>query len=109
MIFWGTLASQFERKRAPTVSNWRVWVLNFTGVILALYALMADTLAAVPRGLDAVCDVLPEKFHWPLFCVAWWLMAAPALQIGWQRLKCQRTKSATSRTIPELDPDASAT
>jgi hypothetical protein len=109
MIFWGTLASQFERKRAPSLSNWRVWVLYCAGVLVALYVFMADTLAAVPRGLDAVCDVLPEKFHWPLFCVAWLLMAAPALQIGWQRLKCQRTKSATSRTIAELDPDASAT
>ena len=31
MIVWGTLASQFERRPAPAVSNGRVWVLCFLG------------------------------------------------------------------------------
>jgi hypothetical protein len=85
MIFWGTLATQFEHTGTPVLSNARVWVLNFAGVILALYVFMADTLAAAPRGLKAVCDVVPEKFNWPLFWVAWLLMAAPLWQMAWHR------------------------
>src|SRR6185503_3838994 len=34
MIVWGTLASQFERTRPPSLSNWGVWLLNFIGVAL---------------------------------------------------------------------------
>lgn len=108
LIFWGTLASQFERNRAPAPSDWRVWVLSFAGVALALYIFMADTLAAVPRGLDAVCKVLPEKFNWPWFCVAWWLMAAPALQTGTRLLTSRRAKSAILGAIPKSGPEASA-
>src|ERR1700722_436606 len=32
MIFWGTLATQFEHTGTPALSNARVWVLNFAGV-----------------------------------------------------------------------------
>jgi len=85
LICWGTLASQSEPKPAPTRSNRRVWVLSVTGIALALYTFMADTLAAAPRGLDAVCDVFPEKFNWALFCAAWLLLAAPLLQLLWQQ------------------------
>jgi hypothetical protein len=63
-----------------------VWALNFAGVVLALYVFMADTLAAVPRGLEAVCSVLPEKFNWPLFLVALALMAVPVAKLTWQLL-----------------------
>jgi len=84
LIFWGAFATQFERTHAPALSNWRVWILNFTGVALALYVFMADTLAAAPRGLNAVCSVLPEKFDWPLFGVALFLMGLPVMQLLWQ-------------------------
>jgi hypothetical protein len=97
LIFWGTCASQFERRSASPVSNWRIWTLNLAGVALALYVFMADTLAASPRGLGAVCSVLPEKFNWPLFCLAWFLMAVPAGRAGWQ---------AFTRPLRNLDANA---
>jgi hypothetical protein len=103
LIFWGTLASQFERKRAAALSNWRVWVLNFAGAVLALYVFMADTLAAAPRGLEAVCNVLPEKFNWPLFCAAWLLMAAPVIRGGWGFITQPRSESGIGRTVQNLD------
>jgi hypothetical protein len=84
MIFWGTLASQFEGTEAPPLANWRVWVLNLIGTALALYVFMADTLAAVPRGLQAVCNVVPDKFNWPLFGFALLLMSAPVIKLAWQ-------------------------
>src|SRR5258706_105167 len=90
LVVWGTLASQFEAARAPTLSNWRVWVLNFTGVTLALYLFMTDTLAVSSCGFDAIRRMLPEKFNWPLFGVALMMMAAPVAQLGWNLTKPTR-------------------
>ena len=86
MILWGTFASQFERTHTPVLSNWRAWILNFAGVALALYIFMADSIATAHRGLDALRTVLPDKFHWPMFCVALALMSAPVFQNGRQLL-----------------------
>ena len=80
MILWGTFATQFERNHALERSNWRVWVLSFAGVALALYVFMADAIAASHHGLAAVRMALPGKFNWMLFGVALVLMAAPMLQ-----------------------------
>ena len=99
MIFWGTLASQFERTHTPALSNWRVWILNFAGVALALYVFMADSIAAARHGLEAIRTVLPEKFNWLLFCLALALMSAPAAQMFRQFLTRTRTK-------PEIDAPA---
>ncbi|MBI3851087.1 MAG: hypothetical protein HY298_12540 [Verrucomicrobia bacterium] len=82
MILWGTLASQFERTPTHWLSNWRVWVLNFMGVTLALYVFMADTLHVANQGVDAIRNVLPSRFNWPLFGVALVLMAAPVLRLA---------------------------
>jgi hypothetical protein len=102
MILWGTFASQFER--APhTLSNWRVWVLNFTGVALALYVFMADAIAVIPRDFGALRTMLPERFNWPLFCVALVLMSAPLLQMGRRRL----TPSPAKAEIAERTEDFS--
>ena len=54
MILWGTFASQFERAHTPNLSNWRVWMLNFAGVALALYVFMADSIAAAHRDRKSV-------------------------------------------------------
>jgi len=103
---WGTFASQFERIRPPTLSNWRVWTLNFAGVALALYVFMADSIAAAHRGLDAIRTVLPEKFNWPLFCAALLLMAAPVLQTGRQLLTQRRSKPEIGRATGNFDASA---
>jgi hypothetical protein len=84
LILWGTFSSQFERIHPPMLSNWRVWVLNFAGIALALYVFMADAIAAAPRGVDAIRTALPQEFKWPLFCLALLLMAAPVTQTGWR-------------------------
>jgi hypothetical protein len=81
MILWGTFASQFELAPHPPLSTWRACILNLIGMALALYIFMADSIAAAHRGLDAIRNVLPEKFNWPWFAVALVLMSAPVLQI----------------------------
>jgi len=92
MILWGTFASQFERTRTPVMSNWRAWILNFSGVALVLYVFMADSIAAAHRGLDAIRTVLPDNFNWSLFCVALMLMSAPVMQTGRQLLTRRQAK-----------------
>jgi len=90
MILWGTWASQFESSRCPTPSNRPVWILNFAGMALALYAFMADAITAASRGLDSVRTVLPGRFDWPLFGLALALMSAPVFHISyrlWLQLK----------------------
>ena len=76
MILWGTFASQSgEQARS---ARWP-WVLGSVGALLALAAFMVDAWRALPGGRDAVLRVLPTTFNWPLFSVAFLLMALPAL------------------------------
>jgi hypothetical protein len=55
--------------------------LNGVGVALALYVFMADSIRAVPQGLDATRMVLPQVFNWPLFVAAFALMTAPVAYV----------------------------
>lgn len=82
MIAWGTLASQFERPRISLLANWRVWLLNVTGVALALYVFMADALRVSGGGVDALRNLLPGSFNWPLFLAALALMSAPVVKLA---------------------------
>jgi hypothetical protein len=66
--------------------------LTFIGVALALYVFMADTLRAADQGMDAIRNVLPARFNWPLFCAALTLMSAPVLQTGRWILRRQPAK-----------------
>jgi len=107
LILWGTFSSQFEHNPRAAMSNWRAWLLCFAGVALALYVFMADALAATPRGVEAIRTVLPEKFNWALFGIAWLLMAAPLLDAGWQYWRRNRVECRVGNAA--RTPDASAT
>jgi hypothetical protein len=76
MIVWGTLATQSGNAAAD--SRWS-WLLGWVGITLALGVFMVDAWRALPGGREAVLQVLPTTFNWPLFGVAWLLMALPAL------------------------------
>jgi hypothetical protein len=92
MIAWGTLVSQFEDPGRSLRSVLTAWGLNFLGVALALYVFMADSLRVADQGVNALRVVLPERFNWPLFCVALVLMAAPIANLirrsGWNLRRC---------------------
>ena len=98
MIVWGTLTSQFEEADSIRPLR-RLWLLNFSGVTLALYIFMADCLRARGGGVDAIRDVLPGKFQSLLFCAALGLMAVPVIRLGgkifWPRLET-RSRQLTS-------------
>ena len=77
MIAGGTLVSQFARAgRAPWPRPWPL-AAGLAGVVLALYAFMADALRAPHWSAQALGEVLPTKFDWPLFGLALALMCAP--------------------------------
>jgi hypothetical protein len=83
MIAWGTLDSQFEQADSIRPLR-RLWLLNFSGIAIALYVFMADCLHARHGGVDAIRNVLPTHFNSLPFCAALGLMAAPVLHLGWK-------------------------
>jgi hypothetical protein len=82
MILWATLATQSSETATGADARW-AWALAWAGVTLALAVFMIDAWRAVPAGRDAVLQVLPTRFNWPLFSVALLLIASPALQQCW--------------------------
>ena len=77
MIIWGTLATQSDED--ATDPRW-AWLSASAGIALALGVFMTDAWRALPGGRDAMLQVLPTTFNWPLFGVAWLLMSVPALE-----------------------------
>jgi hypothetical protein len=93
MIVWGTLVTQCE----TTPGGRWPWALGWIGIALALALFMVDASRALPHGREAVLQVLPATFNWPLFGVALLLMASPALQ---QSLAVRARKSSPSGVLP---------
>jgi hypothetical protein len=85
MILWGTLVSRDELPDHPITSSWITVALASLGVVLALYVFMADSLRVMHRGGDALRQMLPVWFNWPLFSASLLLMAAPVAEAaGWR-------------------------
>jgi hypothetical protein len=80
MIAWGTAVTRWSHSPTGAVRGWMVWVLNGLGMILALVVFMTDAARVAHQGPDAVRNVLPHTFNWPVFCAALMLMAAPLVR-----------------------------
>jgi len=76
MILWGTMATQSDD---DAVDSRGAVALAGVGIVLALAVFMIDAWRALPGGRDAILQVLPTTFNWPLFVVALLLMASPVL------------------------------
>ena len=76
MIVWGSLATQSRDQAGEP--RW-AWVIAGAGITLALGVFMTDAWQALPDGRDAILQVLPSTFNWPLFLVALLSMAMPIL------------------------------
>jgi len=94
MIVWGTLACRIEETRTSWRSDFTAWGVNLVGTGLALYVFMADTIRVANQGVEALRNVLPARFNWPLFGIALLLMAAPVFQT-YQQIS-NRTKAKQS-------------
>jgi hypothetical protein len=88
MIVWGTVVTEARQVIESTSVRRKAWGLNATGVALALYVFMSDSLQQVPRLRSGMIYNLPTSFNWPLFGAALALMAAPlvAIAIGREHL-----------------------
>jgi hypothetical protein len=84
MIVWGTLVTQWHDRIPGTGLTRASWSLSWAGILLALWVFMADSIRAVPGGPDAVRQVLPTVFNWPVFSAALLLMAAPLVHTAWR-------------------------
>ena len=81
MVVGGTVVCLFDRpERALWPGPWARG-LNLVGVALALYVFMADSIRALGEGAEAVRQVLPTRFNWPVFVVAVLLLAAPIVDV----------------------------
>lgn len=99
MTLWGTLASQWDdHHNYPFRAEWKAWALNFAGIAAALYVFMEDALRVSRQGEDALRNMLPGRFDWPLFTIALLLMSAPIVQSSRQILRPRRLQSAILET-----------
>lgn len=85
MVMWGTLVLIEEPAAVQLAAEFKAWVLNAFGIILALCVFMADALRVAGQGTDAVRNVLPQRFNWSWFCFSLLLMAAPVALAVWRR------------------------
>ena len=93
VIVWGTLATQSDEDARG--ASW-AWVAGGTGVVLALAVFMIDAWRALPDGRQALLQVLPTTFNWPLFWVALLLMALPVVH---RAASSSTTKSLFRRLV----------
>ena len=94
MILWGTLATQSGDD--ATDARW-ARALACVGIVLALAVFMIDAGRALLDGRDAVLQVLPTTFNWPVFDAALLLMAAPLAHTGWRSWSSRREVSGSRR------------
>lgn len=90
MIVWGTLVTQWQDGIPATRFTRASWGASAAGILLALGVFMADSIRALPEGLDTVRQVMPTAFNWPAFGAALVLMATPLADIGWRSLSSRR-------------------
>jgi hypothetical protein len=83
MIAAGGLATRPDFRSPATSFTRTLWRLAAVGIGLALYVFMTDAIGAASRGLD-VRMLLPTSFNWPLYGVAFALMAAPVVHAAWE-------------------------
>src|SRR6266404_5949617 len=80
MILWGTIVNSTPTQGTRCSAERKAWVVNIFGVSLALYVFMNDAIGVIGNGANAVRDVLPTRFNWPLFALALTLLAAPIVE-----------------------------
>ena len=90
MILWGTFMTKVERSPVLFGSQWKFLALGGIGAALALFTFMADAIRTADQGTEALRNMLPIRFNWPLFGVALALMALPVADVARQELRARR-------------------
>ena len=102
MVIGGSLVSRFDQPARPIWPARWTWLFNLSGVVLALYAFMADAIRMASDGVDAVRKLLPTTFNWPLFIIALALMAVPILDVSRKIWMRGVNESTTEKRITQL-------
>ncbi len=84
MVIGGTLVTQFEGSAGPSWPSLKSVMLNWGGILLALYVFMEHAIHILPQGEAALRGVLPTKFNWPLFGLALVLMMVSLVELNWR-------------------------
>lgn len=63
--------------------SWTNAAVAAAGIAVVLYTFTADALGAVPDGLDAVAEVRPSAFQWPVFTLGFVAMSWAGLRVTW--------------------------
>lgn len=85
MVVGGTLVVSRDAPGRPWWPSRLTWTVGLIGTGLALYVFMADAIRVANQGVEALRDLLPATFNWPLFLVAWGLMAVPVAELAARR------------------------
>ena len=84
MMCVGGVAAVLQVDRGiPWRMNWTNAGIAATGIAICLYVFMADAIAAVPDGREAVEAVRPSDFQWGLFLVGFMVMSWAGLRVTW--------------------------
>ena len=89
MILWGTFMTKVDRSPVSSGPRWKFLTLGGVGVVLALFTFMADAIRTADQGTDALRNMLPVRFNWPLFGVALALMTLPLADVARQELRAR--------------------
>jgi hypothetical protein len=84
LIAGGGLLAYAEATGHPAWPRRWTLALNAVGVLLALYTFMETAIAVIGGGEAAMRQALPDRFDWPLFSLAFVLMAAPVVDLARQ-------------------------
>jgi hypothetical protein len=79
----GALAVVADERGRAVRFTWRALIVVGLGALLALYAFMADAIAALPGGLEAIISVKPSVFQWPIYAAGLVLMGVPVIHAVW--------------------------
>jgi hypothetical protein len=77
---------QVNRQEAPKFTSFRAGVV-ICGGLLALYVFMAGAIQDWLRGGTNWRSTQPGVFNWPLFLIAFLMMAIPSLMAAWPAKK----------------------
>jgi hypothetical protein len=96
MVVGGTLIVRSDARATTPMPPRHAWGLSCLGAALALYVFMADALRASSHGAEAIRNVLPTSFEWGVFALAFALMSAPIIDLGWRTIRERRAQMQVS-------------
>lgn len=63
--------------------TWTNAAIALVGIAVVLFTFTVDGLRAIPDGADAVAEVRPSDFEWPLFMLGFLAMSWAGLRVTW--------------------------